>query len=348
MSIGSRLYNLATLFVMDLTPQTLHAVEFREARRGGYNTRDVDDFLERVAAGVQSLHDRIRDAMMRAESAEARANDAHRQIDELQRRPANDVTETDDTLRRTLVLAQRTADATIKEAKDEAARLLSEARQEAAQVRSEIEAEARLGTEGARLAAEAEVEQLLEARDALQHDVDALNEALRRQRDQIKGGITELQRVLDDPSLLHPSDGVALADVVGPNETGRHARVELPEPLPPAPVLSGEREGNGYGHEPAVPFLPGNQVASLHEAPLPSRQPSELAPTPSSPFAFNGSGSANGAEAPVVAPWPSQLRTSLEGEANGKELGFDPGSRPSEWGRPVFDRPDDDPSPFGR
>jgi DivIVA domain-containing protein len=40
---------------MELTPQTLHAVEFREARRGGYNTRDVDDFLERVAQGVGSL-----------------------------------------------------------------------------------------------------------------------------------------------------------------------------------------------------------------------------------------------------------------------------------------------------
>jgi DivIVA domain-containing protein len=345
---------------MDLTPQTLHAVEFREARRGGYNTRDVDDFLERVAAGVQSLHDRVRDAMMRAESAETRAADAHRQLDEAQRRP-NDVTETDDTLRRTLVLAQRTADATIKEAKDEAARLLSEAREEASRARSEIEAEARLGTEGARLAAEAEVEQLLEARDALQGDIESLNDALRQQRDRIRGGISELERVLDDPSLLHPSDGgIALADVVGPNETGRHARVELPEP-PPAPALTGsEHDGSGYepgngyepgyGHEPAVPFLPGNQVASLQDAPLPARAPSELAPTPYSAFAFNGNGAPTNGEGPVPAAWPSQLRTSVEEEqqANGKDLGFDPGSRPSEWGRPVFDRKDGDPPPFNQ
>ena len=288
--------------------------------------------------------------MMRAESAEMRVADAHRQLDEAQRRP-NDVTETDDTLRRTLVLAQRTADATIKEAKDEAARLLGEAREEAARTRAEIEAEARLGTEGARLAAEAEVEQLLEARDALQGDIESLNEALRRQRDRIRGGISELERVLDDPSLLHPSDsGVALADVVGPNETGRHARVELPEPPPPpAPALAGSEHGyepgNGYGHEPAVPFLPGNQVASLHEAPLPARGASELASTPSSPYAYNGNGTPTNGEGPVAAPWPSQLRTSVEEEqrANGKDLGFDPGSRPSEWGRPVFDRKDGDP-----
>jgi cell division initiation protein len=347
---------------MDLTPQTLHAVEFREARRGGYNTRDVDDFLEQVAVGIQQLHDRVRDAMMRAESAEARAADAHRQLDDAQRRP-NDVTETDDTLRRTLVLAQRTADATIKEAKDEAARLLSEAREESAHIRSEIEVDARRGTEPARLAAEAEVESLLEARDALQHDLDSLNDALRAQRDRMRAGISELERVLDDPNLLQPSDGLALADVVGPNETGRHARVELPEP-PPAPALTpsgpehdgGYDAGNGYVHEPAVPFLPGNQVASLHEAPVPARGHSELAPTPSSPFAFNGSpsganGAANGSEIPSPGPaaWPSQLRTSLDGDPppNG---GFDPGSRPSEWGRPVFDRSEggDQQPPLGR
>lgn len=323
---------------MDLTPQTLHAVEFREARRGGYNTRDVDDFLERIAGGVQALHDRVRDAMMRAESAEGRAADAHRQLDEAQRRPAaNDVTETDDTLRRTLVLAQRTADATIKEAKDEAARLLSEAREESSQIRSEIEAEARLGTEGARLAAEAEVEQLLEARDALQADIDALDDVMRQQRDRIRGGIVELERVLDDPTLLQASGRIPLADVLGPNETGRHARVELPEPSDPIDA--------GYGHEPAVPFLPGNQVASLHDAPVHGH--SELAPTPGSPFAYNGNG--NGTqEQPGPAPWPSQLRTSVDDEQSPPANGYDANARPSEWGRPVFDRPDDPPTPFGR
>jgi DivIVA domain-containing protein len=103
---------------MELTPQTLHAVEFREARRGGYNTRDVDDFLERVAAGVGLLQDRLRDAMARAEGAEGRLGDMQRQLEDVQRRPmappAPAASETDDTLRRTLVLAQRTADATIK------------------------------------------------------------------------------------------------------------------------------------------------------------------------------------------------------------------------------------------
>jgi DivIVA domain-containing protein len=54
---------------MELSPQTLHAVEFREARRNGYNTRDVDDFIERVAAGVGHLNERLREAAARAEAA---------------------------------------------------------------------------------------------------------------------------------------------------------------------------------------------------------------------------------------------------------------------------------------
>jgi cell division initiation protein len=122
---------------MELTPQALHDVEFREARRGGYNTRDVDDFLERVAIGVGQLQDRLREAYHRAEASEARLGEAQRQVEDMQRRgpgttfdqpvpqPQPQVqvhqpgpSETDETLRRTLVLAQRTADATIKEAQE--------------------------------------------------------------------------------------------------------------------------------------------------------------------------------------------------------------------------------------
>ncbi|HEY8545923.1 MAG TPA: DivIVA domain-containing protein, partial [Acidimicrobiales bacterium] len=99
---------------MELTPQALHDVEFREARRGGYNTHDVDDFLERVAVGVGQLQDRLREAYHRAEAAEGRLAEMQRQLDELQRnRPVDKAADADETLRRTLVLAQRTADATI-------------------------------------------------------------------------------------------------------------------------------------------------------------------------------------------------------------------------------------------
>src|SRR5262245_12573261 len=202
---------------MQLTPPALHAVEFREARKGGYNTRDVDDFIERVAAGVGQLHERMREAHGRAEAAEARLMDTQRELDESRRRPMSpEAAETDETLRRTLVLAQRTADATIKEAKEEANRVLSEAREEAARTRAEAEADARRGAEGARLAAQAEVETLIVNRDKLKIDFDVLTKRLGEQRSNLRAGIGELQRLLDDPHALKPVTMPALADVDRP------------------------------------------------------------------------------------------------------------------------------------
>jgi cell division initiation protein len=363
---------------MELTPQTLHAVEFREARRGGYNTRDVDDFLERVAQGVGSLHERIRELASRIEGAEHRAAEAQRQLEDMRHRPASDMIETDDTLRRTLVLAQRTADATIKEAKDEASRLLSEAREESTRVKAEIEAEARRGTEGARAAAEAEIEQLLETRDSLKRDIDVLGEKMREQRDRLRAGISELQRALDDPSTLEPVGPIPLTQVESPGQTGRHTRLDIPGmPMPgglPMRKSSTEREQapppNGQPHEPAVPFLPGAQIASLQEAPQLPRRPVEP-PVTASPFASFPSPNGIGPAADTAtSPWPSQLRTSVDearlngardqgmNGANGHDRAearpgddetIEPGGRPSEWGRPVFDRHDEsEPSRFGR
>src|SRR5918994_730056 len=177
---------------MELTPQMLHAVEFGEARRGGYNTRDVDDFLERVAAGVGQLHERLRDLAARADTAEARLLDTQRQFEELQRRPpaaapaapapAPRINETDDTLRRTLVLAQRTADATIKEAKQEAGRLLEEARAEASRARASAQDEALRGADQARASIEAELDGLVSQREALKSDLEVLNRHIDDQR----------------------------------------------------------------------------------------------------------------------------------------------------------------------
>src|SRR5918996_622054 len=236
---------------MELTPQTLHAVEFREARRGGYNTRDVDDFLERVAAGVGQLHERLRDLAARADTAEARLLDTQRQFEELQRRPpaaapaapapAPRINETDDTLRRTLVLAQRTADATIKEARQEATRLLEEARAEASRTRASAEDEARRGAEQARVSVEAELDDLVGQRDALKADVDAMHRHLDDQRQRIRAGIDELRRIVEDDGQLTPSPAPPLADV------------DRPAAPPPLPSRRGGFAAGAPGAAPAPP-----------------------------------------------------------------------------------------------
>src|SRR5918994_689021 len=240
---------------MELTPQTLHAVEFREARRGGYNTRDVDDFLERVAVGVANLHDRLREIASRAEAAEARLLDAQHQMDELQRRPpaasspimapaappAPSVNDADDTLRRTLVLAQRTADATIKEAKQEANRLLGEARDEAARTRAAAEDEARRGADHARLSAEAEIDELIGEREALKSDIDALGTRV--------ASLDEAPETPPSQPMPFPRPDEARGPWL-PSELRTSPGDEPPPPLP--------RRGAGPNGAPPVPGGPGD------------------------------------------------------------------------------------------
>jgi DivIVA domain-containing protein len=53
---------------MEIASRTLREVEFRQQLRG-YHQDDVDEFLERVAAGIEVLQDRLREANERATRA---------------------------------------------------------------------------------------------------------------------------------------------------------------------------------------------------------------------------------------------------------------------------------------
>ncbi|MEZ5233119.1 MAG: DivIVA domain-containing protein [Acidimicrobiales bacterium] len=109
---------------MDVTPKLLEDVEFREKFRG-YDPEEVDEFLERVSIAFGQLQERVRDLSEQVESANGRAARAEAR--------ARDSSDADDTLRRTLVLAQRTADAAIKEAEENAAAIIAAAEAQARQ-----------------------------------------------------------------------------------------------------------------------------------------------------------------------------------------------------------------------
>lgn len=167
---------------MDVSPQTIRQVEFREKLRG-YHQDDVDEFLERVAAGLEIVQERLRQATERAVRAEQAVGERR---------------EDDDSLRRTLVLAQRTADLAMKEAKEQASRLLEEAESEAAGITAEAEAEARRLTDEAQAQAREEVAQLDSARAQLRDEVDRLVRYLDEQRARAKAVFAEASRNLDE------------------------------------------------------------------------------------------------------------------------------------------------------
>src|SRR5271155_5748277 len=100
---------------MEISGKILREVEFRDRLRG-YDTDEVDEFLEKVAIGIDEFQTELAQARERAAA--------------LERQPAPQPEIEDDTIRRTLVLAQRTADLAIKEANEEAAQLIAQAREE--------------------------------------------------------------------------------------------------------------------------------------------------------------------------------------------------------------------------
>jgi len=252
---------VATIEGMDVTPQLLHDVEFREAKRGGYNTQDVDDFLERVAVGIERQEALLREARQRIEAAEARVADAERRAVEAEQR-ASTTTDADETLKRTLVLAQRTADAAIREAEEEAARTLSGAQEQAARLlaeaqetssraRAEAEDEARRAHEDARAAILAEMAELEVTRDQLRRDAELLESHLDHERARLGRTIEELHRVLEDPEAFAPSGVPETGGATAPWSAPPAAETPAPRaPLVAPPLEEVEPEPASSGWQP--------------------------------------------------------------------------------------------------
>lgn len=185
---------------MDVSPRTLREVEFREKIRG-YHPEDVDEFLERVAAGLEILQERLRQATERAVRAEQRAAET---------------TEGDDAMRRTLVLAQRTADAAVQEAREQAARLVGEAEAQAQAVRAEAADHARRTIDDATREAWAQVGRLEAVRDQLHGEITGLERYLQEERARLRAVLSEAVRKVDEsvPSLT-PVPEAAPLDLTG-------------------------------------------------------------------------------------------------------------------------------------
>jgi DivIVA domain-containing protein len=174
---------------MELVPKTLREVEFREKLRG-YNQDDVDDFLEQVAVGLEALQEQLRQATERA----TRTGD--------QREPFAD---DDDPVRRTLVLAQRTADMAIKEAREQAAEIVAAADARAQATVSQADEAANLRRESAESEVRAEVERLTLARETLAADITALEEHLEQARSTARSSLGDALRWLEDHVHKPPS-----------------------------------------------------------------------------------------------------------------------------------------------
>jgi cell division initiation protein len=225
---------------MQVSAQTLRDVKFREKFRG-YHPDDVDEFLEQVAEGITYLHGRLREAQDRVGDAEPSGA-----------RPiAND-----EAVRRTLVLAQRTAELAIQEGRHEAERIQSDARTRAESIVSGAEDAARRTVEETNERLRDEVAKLEAARQRLRADVDDLERYLEAQRQQLHASLsdalTRVEQVLPAPALPAPEA----------------AEAEVP-PVPwPEPVERSSLWGDSSSTADTAPPLPVEESAET-EAPAP-------------------------------------------------------------------------------
>jgi len=235
----------------------LAEVEFRDTLRG-YDRDEVDTFLEQVGVAIAQLQGRLREAIARAEVAESRSTQG-----------PDDVST--DTITRTLLLAQRTADATVadadadarrmvEEAQDEASRLRSEAQADRAAVLAETENEARQVAEQARRDLLAELSDLETRRDGMRLEVDALDQALQAERTHVLDAVGRLTTLVESGALGDepaPADQASLDEPDEPDEITAVDEAEPSEEVEAAaPALqTGEVAEVGDGAEQTTPDI---------------------------------------------------------------------------------------------
>ena len=192
----------------DLTPSDIASASFRYVRRG-YDIEEVDQFLAEVAQVVDRALSQATAMEARARAAVARLNDHSGSADKA-------VGEANaETITRTLLMAQRAADAAVEEARVDAERVRKEADLESERVRAAAafeaqqlvatataradelvetaRANARQADEDERRRAVDEVASLLARREALVADVDQVEKFLVEQRERLRGAARQLE-----------------------------------------------------------------------------------------------------------------------------------------------------------
>ncbi len=210
---------------MELSPAQITEASFRTIRKG-YDPDEVDAFLAEVAKALEAARQQATAMEARARAAVARLQEATAAAAAEPAppppRPAPQVETPEpvevptvqipvaeaETISRTLLLAQRTADSTVAEARTEAERIVSEAAAEAeatidstremsAHLIEEARAEARSASDAERTAAENAVQALVARREFLVGDVDQLERFLIDQRDRLRGAARQIEALCE-------------------------------------------------------------------------------------------------------------------------------------------------------
>ncbi len=207
---------------MEISGKVLREVEFRDRLRG-YDTDEVDEFLEKVAVAVDELQ---------AELA--------RLVEEVGRRREEGPSSDDESMKRMLVLAQRTADLAVSEARQEADRLLEEARAQSEALLSHAHEAVRRMRDDAEREIHSRLGRLESEHERLQGSVRSLGTLLGTERARLIDGLSAAMHFVEE--TLSMSD--ELGSTLEPSRSGeRRGARPVGEEIGPTGGDDGSRGG---------------------------------------------------------------------------------------------------------
>jgi len=226
---------------------TLRTVEFRLGLKG-YNVDEVDEYLDKAAQEAEALQEHVRQLNERLRQASDRIVQMERDKRDgpsavAASDSAGDAFDTgpsDETLQRTLLLAQKFVDQTKRESEAEAAAIVAQAEESArSAVAAAEQAALTLQTESQKKLRE-EVSRLETTRTELATDVESMARHLESERNRLRGALTEILKWVDENvqpanSLMGVRPKAAATAKVPPADT---AVTESREPDDGAPTLN--------------------------------------------------------------------------------------------------------------
>jgi DivIVA domain-containing protein len=239
---------------------SLRTVEFRETLKG-YHRDDVDEYLEKAAVEAEGLQEqlrqsgeRLRQAAERISQLETSLEQQQNQQPQLQPQPEapariEPTVVGDDTLQRTLILAQKFVDETKADAEAQAAKVISDANAKARLLTDQATVQA------SQIAAESdqrlreEVARLEDSRGKLTREVDIMSRHLESERNRLRTALSDILRWVDQN--VQPT-APALENASG-SEAPSLAPAPAPEPAPHTPSLPLEGDG-----------VPTGETAQMH------------------------------------------------------------------------------------
>jgi len=122
---------------MAITPADIEQLTF-SAQKQGYNTDEVDAFLEQLTDEVDAMLTKIADLKGRLNATEQQLAEAREQVAYLQSNapaaPSNDYSASERQISQALIVAQQSADRIVAEARDSADKIRNDADQKAREV----------------------------------------------------------------------------------------------------------------------------------------------------------------------------------------------------------------------